>query len=125
MKRQILNAIQDATTLSVGSMQNSIFDLQIIAKFGVLSKARKPSRVRSVYWSLLEPGEVKINTDGAALRNPGKGGADAVFRTSDGEVLVAISVGLPIVTSFSAECSTIIESLEHCSWVEGDSVAAI
>ncbi|KAF6147588.1 hypothetical protein GIB67_035345 [Kingdonia uniflora] len=118
--------------LGVGSMQNCIFDLQIIAKLGVLSKVGKPSRVRSVYWSLPEPGEVKINTDGAALGNPGKGGAGAVFRVSDGEVLGAISVGLPIVTNFIAECSAIIKSLEHCSnmgweiaWVEGDSVAAI
>ncbi|KAF6137594.1 hypothetical protein GIB67_007452 [Kingdonia uniflora] len=132
MKRQILNAIQDTATLSVGSMQNCIFDLQIIAKLGVLSKVRKPSRVRSVYWSLPESGEVKINTDGATLGNQGKGESGAIFRAPDGEVLGAISVELPIVTSFIAECSAIIESLEHCSsmgweiaWVEGDSVAAI
>ncbi|KAF6172162.1 hypothetical protein GIB67_003854 [Kingdonia uniflora] len=132
IKRQILNAIQDAATLSVGGMQNCIFDLQIIAKLGVLSKARKPSRVRSVYWSLPEQGEVKINIDRAALGNPGKGGEGGVFRASDGEVLGAISVGLPIVTTFIAECSAIIESIEHCSsmgweiaWVEGDSMVSI
>ncbi|KAF6157009.1 hypothetical protein GIB67_039770 [Kingdonia uniflora] len=86
MKMRIMSVIQDAATLSAG-----------------------------VYWSLPELGEVKINFDGAVLGNPGKGKAGAVFRASDGEVLGAISVGLPIVTSFIAECSSIIESLEHCS----------
>ncbi|KAF6174396.1 hypothetical protein GIB67_034153 [Kingdonia uniflora] len=132
MKMRIMSTIQDAATLSVGCMHNCTFDLQIIAKLGFLSKVRKPSKVRSMYWSLPELGEVKINSDGAALGNPGKGGAGAVFRASDGEVVGVISVGLPILTSFIAECSAIIESLEHCScmgweisWVEGDSVATI
>ncbi|KAF6165317.1 hypothetical protein GIB67_042733 [Kingdonia uniflora] len=84
MKKKIIGFIKDVAFQSAGCMHNSSFDLQIISNLDVPTKARKPKRVRSVFWSLSEVGEVKVNSDGATLGNPGKGRAGVVFRASDG-----------------------------------------
>ncbi|KAF6158767.1 hypothetical protein GIB67_040281 [Kingdonia uniflora] len=60
--------------------------------------------VFSYFWELPNHGEIKINTDGAARGNPGKGGIGCIFRDSDNKVLGSLSQGLGLVTNYRAEC---------------------
>ncbi|KAF6160216.1 hypothetical protein GIB67_016652 [Kingdonia uniflora] len=75
---------------------------------------------------------IKINTDGAALGNPGKGGIGVVFRSENWDVIGALAGGHGIVVNFFAGCRAILDGMKKCSsfrweiaWVESDSVAAI
>ncbi|KAF6174321.1 hypothetical protein GIB67_040814 [Kingdonia uniflora] len=53
------------------------------------------------------------------MGNPGVGGAGAVFRNHEGEVIGVLVHNLGIVTSFFAECFAIIDGLskaKECGW---------
>ncbi|KAF6158118.1 hypothetical protein GIB67_014912 [Kingdonia uniflora] len=76
--------------------------------------------------------EIKINTDGAARGNPGKGGIGCNFRDSEGKVLGSLVQGLGLVINYTAECKAIIKGVELAAsngwliaWVESDSKSAV
>ncbi|KAF6141403.1 hypothetical protein GIB67_021219 [Kingdonia uniflora] len=77
-------------------------------------------------------GEIKINTDGAARGNPGKGSIGCIFRDSEGEILGSFSQGLGLVSNYTAECKAIIKGVDLAAsngwliaWVESDSKVAV
>ncbi|KAF6134159.1 hypothetical protein GIB67_013556 [Kingdonia uniflora] len=67
--------IQETTFLSKAVMDNNQEDLNIICNLRVPCHPRKDMIVRSYFWALPEVGEIKVNTDGTAKGNPGKGGS--------------------------------------------------
>ncbi|KAF6174720.1 hypothetical protein GIB67_008775 [Kingdonia uniflora] len=87
---------------------------------------------KSCFWELLQKGEVKLNTDGAAQGNLGTGGIGCIFRDCDGKVLDTLAKGLGLVTNYTAKCKVIIQGVKSAAsngwliaWVESDSKAAV
>ncbi|KAF6172062.1 hypothetical protein GIB67_029480 [Kingdonia uniflora] len=77
-------------------------------------------------------GEIKINIDGAARGNPGKGSIGCIFRDSKGKILGSFAQGLGLVSNYTAECKVIIKWVDLVAsngwliaWVESDSKAAV
>ncbi|KAF6166922.1 hypothetical protein GIB67_020151 [Kingdonia uniflora] len=77
-------------------------------------------------------GEIKINTDGAAKGNPGKGGIGCIFCDSNGNVLGTLLKGFGLVTNYMAECEAIIHGVEYAAsfgwliaWIELYSTTAV
>ncbi|KAF6143723.1 hypothetical protein GIB67_030613 [Kingdonia uniflora] len=110
VKRQWLKRIQDCAALST-----SLILL-----------------VKSCYWELPRIGEIKINTDGAAKGNPGKGGIGCIYRDCNGNVLGTLAKGPGLVSNFMAECEAIIHGVEYAAlfgwliaWIESDSTTAV
>ncbi|KAF6155538.1 hypothetical protein GIB67_004532 [Kingdonia uniflora] len=88
--------------------------------------------VKSCFWELPRIGEIKINTDGGAKGNHGKGGIGCISCDCKGKVMVTLSKGLGLVTNFMAECEAIILGVELAaffgwliSWKESDSTMAV
>ncbi|KAF6159579.1 hypothetical protein GIB67_010001, partial [Kingdonia uniflora] len=110
VKRQWLKRIQDCAALST-----SLILL-----------------VKSCYWELPRIGEIKINTDGAAKGNPGKGGIGCIYRDCNGNVLGTLAKGPGLVSNFMDECEAIIHGVEYAAlfgwliaWIESDSTTAV
>ncbi|KAF6169119.1 hypothetical protein GIB67_038616 [Kingdonia uniflora] len=94
-------------------MFNTQIELGILHCLGVDVHASKHPLVKSCYWELPRIGEIKINTDGAAKENPGKGGIGCIYRDCNGNVLGTLSKGLGLVSNFMAECEAIIHGVEY------------
>ncbi|KAF6153978.1 hypothetical protein GIB67_037682, partial [Kingdonia uniflora] len=111
---------------------NSQTDLGILHYLGKAVHASKHPLVKSYFWKLPRIGEIKINTDGAANRNPGKGGIGCIFCDCSGNVMGTLSKVLGLVTNFMAECEAIIHEVEYAAsfgwfiaWIESDSTTAV
>ncbi|KAF6162880.1 hypothetical protein GIB67_021029 [Kingdonia uniflora] len=131
-KRKWYKQLHETTLLSQGCMNNSLADLSILHKIGVLLHSGKQLKVSSNFWELPNHDEIKINTDGAARGNPGKGGIGCIFRDSEGKVLGSLVQGLGLVSNYTAECKTIIKGVKLAAsngwliaWVESDSKSAV
>ncbi|KAF6142159.1 hypothetical protein GIB67_037077, partial [Kingdonia uniflora] len=81
--------------------------------------------VKSCFWEHPRIGKIKINTDGAAKGNPGKGGIGCIFCDCNGNVMGTLSKGLELATNFKAECEAIIHGVEYAAsfgwliaWIE-------
>ncbi|KAF6135091.1 hypothetical protein GIB67_040402 [Kingdonia uniflora] len=128
-----LNAkIYETAMLTRGCMNNSLADLSILHKIGVPLHPRKQLKVASYFWELPNHGEIKINTDGAARGNPGKGGIGCIFRDREGKILGSFVQGLGLVSNYTAECKAIIKGVDLVAsngwliaWVESDSKAEV
>ncbi|KAF6143377.1 hypothetical protein GIB67_001321 [Kingdonia uniflora] len=72
-KRKWIKQIHDTAVLSSGFMFNNQSDLGILHCLGVAVHPCNHPMVKSCFWELPQKGEIKINTDGAARGNPGKG----------------------------------------------------
>ncbi|KAF6141226.1 hypothetical protein GIB67_024310 [Kingdonia uniflora] len=132
IKRQWLKRIQDYAALSTSLMFNTQIELGILHYLGVDVYASKHPLVKSCYWELPRIGEIKINTDGAAKGNPGKGGIGCIYRDCNGNVLGTLAKGLGLVSNFIAECEPIIHGVEYAAsfgwliaWIESDSTTAV
>ncbi|KAF6154879.1 hypothetical protein GIB67_018316 [Kingdonia uniflora] len=89
-------------------------------------------KISSYFWELPNHDEIKININGAAKGNPGKGGIGCIFRDSEGKVLSSLAQGLGLVTNYTAECKAIIKGVELAAsngwliaWVKSDSKSAV
>ncbi|KAF6174510.1 hypothetical protein GIB67_004704 [Kingdonia uniflora] len=132
VKWQWLKRIQDCAALSTSFMFNTQIELGILHCLGVDVHACKHPLVKSCYWELPRIGEIKINTDGAAKGNPGKGGIGCIYRDCNGNVLGTLTKGLGLVSNFIAECEAIIHGVEYAAsfgwliaWIESDSTTAV
>ncbi|KAF6170149.1 hypothetical protein GIB67_038682 [Kingdonia uniflora] len=131
-KRKWYKQLHETALLSQGCMNNSLADLSILHKIGVPLHPGKWLKVFSCFWELPNHDEIKINTDGVARGNPGKGGIGCIFRDSEGKVLDTLTQGLGLVTNYMAECKAIIKEVELTAsngwliaWVESDSKSAV
>ncbi|KAF6148642.1 hypothetical protein GIB67_042601 [Kingdonia uniflora] len=116
----------------LASSQQLPIELGIFHCLGVDVHASKYPLVKSCYWELPRIGEIKINTNGAAKRNPGKGGIGCIYRDCNGNVLGTLAKGLGLVSNFMAECEAIIHGVEYVAsfgwliaWIESDSTTAV
>ncbi|KAF6145199.1 hypothetical protein GIB67_041394 [Kingdonia uniflora] len=132
VKRQWLKWIQDCAALSTSLLFNTQIELGILHCLGVDVHASKHPLVKSCYWELPRIGEIKINTDGAAKGNPGKGGIGCIYRDCNGNVLGTLAKGLRLVSNFIAECEAIIHGVEYAAsfgwliaWIESDFTTAV
>ncbi|KAF6163956.1 hypothetical protein GIB67_041204 [Kingdonia uniflora] len=118
-KRKWLKQIHDSAVLSTGLMFNNHSDLGILHHLGVAVQSSKNPLVKSFFWVLPRIGEIKINTNGAAKGNPGKGGIGCIFHDSNGNVLGTLSKSLGLVTNYMEECEAIIHGVEYAASFEG------
>ncbi|KAF6169563.1 hypothetical protein GIB67_000836 [Kingdonia uniflora] len=120
-----IGAVWGGTNLILLARNNSIFEEQ---SFSLNQEKRK--------WHnqlhLPNHGEIKINTDGAARGNPGKGGIGCIFRESEGKFLGSFAQGLGLVSNNTVECKAIIKGVDLAAsngwpiaWVESDSKSAV
>ncbi|KAF6168093.1 hypothetical protein GIB67_011478, partial [Kingdonia uniflora] len=130
--RKWINQIQDSAVLSTSLMHNNQTDLGILHCLGVAVHSCKHPLVKSCFWELPRIGEIKINSDGAAKGNPGKGGIGCIFRDCNGKVMGTLTKGLGLATNFMVECEAIILGVEHTAsfgWIialiESDSTMAV
>ncbi|KAF6174009.1 hypothetical protein GIB67_039960 [Kingdonia uniflora] len=131
-KRKWINQIQDSTVLSTSLMHINQTDLGILHCLGVVVHSCKHPLLKSCFWELPRIREIKINTDGAAKGNPGKGGIGCIFCDCNSKVMGTLSKGLGLVTNFMAECEAIILGVEHAAslcwliaWKESDSTTIV
>ncbi|KAF6171440.1 hypothetical protein GIB67_031766 [Kingdonia uniflora] len=131
-KRKWLIQIHDSVVLSTGLIFNNQSDLGILHRLGVAVHPNKHPLAKSCFWELPRIGEIKINTDGAAKGNLGKGGIGCIFRDCNGNVLGTLSKGLGLVTNFMAKCEAIIHGVEFAAlfgwlieWIESNSTTAV
>ncbi|KAF6134486.1 hypothetical protein GIB67_003721 [Kingdonia uniflora] len=131
-KQKLNKQLHETIFLSQGYMHNSQSDQSILHSLGVPLHPGNQFVVSSYFGELPNHGEIKINTDGAARENPGKGGIGCIFRDNDNKVLGSLSQGLGLVTNYTAECKAIIQGVELAAsngwliaWVESDSKFAV
>ncbi|KAF6143229.1 hypothetical protein GIB67_039012 [Kingdonia uniflora] len=77
-----------------GRMYNNQSDLGILRSLGVPLHPSKSTVIKSCSWELPRKGEIKINTDGAARGNLGKGGIGCIFKDCKGNVFGTLAKGL-------------------------------
>ncbi|KAF6172407.1 hypothetical protein GIB67_025912 [Kingdonia uniflora] len=131
-KRKWIKQIRETVVLSSGFMYNNQTDMSIVHCLGVAVRPCYHPMVKSYFWELPQKDEIKINTDGAARGNHGKGGIGCIFRNSDGKVLGSLLKGLGLVTNYMAECEAIIHGVDYAAsvgwliaWIELDSTTAV
>lgn len=73
-------AIYEASGIQSGVMHNSILDLMVLNKLGVLGSLTRSLKIILVYWSLNTVGLIKVNTNGVAKSSPGSAGGGGVFK---------------------------------------------
>ncbi|KAF6145553.1 hypothetical protein GIB67_037586 [Kingdonia uniflora] len=123
---------KETAYLSKAVMNNTTKDFSILYCLRVPCHPRQDINVRSCFWNLPEEGEVKINSDGASKGNPGKGGAGVIIRNCRGAIFQTMMVGLGNVTSYMAECMTLVQG-QACAasngweieWLESNSSEAV
>ncbi|KAF6159379.1 hypothetical protein GIB67_032150 [Kingdonia uniflora] len=88
-------------------------DQCILHSLGVPLHPSKHIVVKSCFWEPPQQGEIKINTDGAARGNPGKGGIGCIFRDSD-----AASNGW-LISRIESDSKSTVEAfnLHNIPWV--------
>ncbi|KAF6169567.1 hypothetical protein GIB67_000840 [Kingdonia uniflora] len=131
-KRKWSKLFHDTAFLSKGRMYNNQSNLGILRSLGLPLHPSKSAVIKTCSWELPGKGEIKINTDGAARGNLGKGGIGCIFRDCKGNVLGTLAKGLGLVTNYTAECQAIIHEVASAAsngwliaWVESDSKAAV
>ncbi|KAK3229515.1 hypothetical protein Dsin_001396 [Dipteronia sinensis] len=102
----VWRAVSDANRLEIGCMRNCVDDLLILRLFDLRGRPAKALIIRSVIWSTLALGWIKVNNDGAALSSPGDGGCGGVFRNCRAFVKGCFAVPLGQVFAFEAELLT-------------------
>ncbi|XP_019265527.1 PREDICTED: uncharacterized protein LOC109243087 [Nicotiana attenuata] len=63
-------------------------------------------------WEPPSRGSYKLNTDGAARRNPGIGGSEGVFRNHNGDWILGYMYNIPQTTNTRAEVQALIRGLQ-------------
>ncbi|KAF6151285.1 hypothetical protein GIB67_020607 [Kingdonia uniflora] len=131
-KRKWSKLFHDTAFLSKGRMYSNQSDLGILRSLGVPLHPSKSTLIKSCSWELPRKGKIKINTDGAARGNPGKGGIGCIFRDCKGNVPGTLAKGLGLVTNYTAEYKAIIHGVASAAsngwliaWVESDSKAVV
>ncbi|KAK3193003.1 hypothetical protein Dsin_024313 [Dipteronia sinensis] len=123
----VWRSVYEANRLGINCMRNCVDDLLILHRFGLSGRPGK-TVIRSVVWSPLAPGWIKVNTDGATLGSPGVGGCRGVFQTCRSFVKACFAVPLSQVFAFEAELLTASLAINyawnlgwHRIWLESDS----
>ncbi|OMO62552.1 hypothetical protein COLO4_33037 [Corchorus olitorius] len=83
-------------------------------EFSALAISRPPSQLPTftpVKWFPPKPGWFKLNTDGSALGNPGRGGAGSIIRDHDGNWVIGSYHSLGSVTNTVAELWSLRDGL--------------
>ncbi|KAF6170694.1 hypothetical protein GIB67_015646 [Kingdonia uniflora] len=133
-----IGAIWGGTKLIWHARSKKIFEDHIITldkekrNLGAPLHPSKRTDIKSCSWELPRKGEIKINADGVARGNPGKGGIGYIFKDCKGNVLDTLTKGLGLVTNYTAECQAIINGVASVAsngwlivWMESDSKAAV
>lgn len=69
---------------------------------GISLRPGRATKIKSCRW--LPPiFAIKVNVDGASAGNPGAVGIEAIFRDSNGALLLILSQGIGHVSNFRAE----------------------
>ncbi|KAK3219000.1 hypothetical protein Dsin_012970 [Dipteronia sinensis] len=84
-------------------MQNCMDDLSILYRFGLWGRPYKAPVIKSVVWSPLAPGWIKVNTDGATIGSLGVGGCSGIFWNYKAFVKGCFAILLSQVFAFEAE----------------------
>ncbi|KAF9608249.1 hypothetical protein IFM89_008534 [Coptis chinensis] len=121
-----------AAHLSGGHNYNSEREKMVMNGWGANLRLGRAPQIKECQWLLPPEPHIKINTDGSSLGNPGNSGWGSVFQDHLGRIVLTLSKGLGLSTSYWAECCAILESMEMAVtrdwkqvWVETDSKAAI
>ncbi|KAF9598181.1 hypothetical protein IFM89_025798 [Coptis chinensis] len=93
-------------------MYNGVLDLIILNKLQVKSKGTPLQGIKEVHWYPPWGLVIKCNTDGSVLGIPTRGVAGVVFKNKDLAIMGVLAIGLGEVTSFQAECTTIVYAVE-------------
>ncbi|KAI9157100.1 hypothetical protein LWI28_016974 [Acer negundo] len=96
-------AVSEANCLDIGYMRNCMDDLLILHRFGLQGRLSKASMIKSVIWSPLAPGWIKVHIDGAAMCSPGVGGCGGIFRNYRAFVNGCFAIPLGKVFAFEFE----------------------
>ena len=88
----------------------------------------KAPRVSKVIWRPPSPGQLKVNTDGAAFGCPVHVGCDGVCRTCKGFIKGCFVIPLGVCFAFEGELVVVVHAIEYVQsvcwrrlWLESDS----
>ncbi|KAK3182832.1 hypothetical protein Dsin_030118 [Dipteronia sinensis] len=109
-------------------MRNCVDVLLILRRFDLRGRPASAPVIRSVIWSPLALGWIKVNTDGAALSFTGIGGCGGVFRNCKASVKGCFVIPFNQVFTFDAELLATSMAINfawqngwHWIWLESDS----
>ncbi|KAK9930542.1 hypothetical protein M0R45_027578 [Rubus argutus] len=124
--------LQEINLLSKGTMKNSVDDLCILRRIGILGRPSKAPKIIEVIWQSPSVFQVKINTDGAARGSPGLAGFGGIFRDHLGRVLGCFAGSLGTAYALEAELHAVVHAIHLASlkgwtslWIESDSTLVI
>ena len=113
-------------------MKNSVDDLCILRRIGILGRPSKAPKIIEVRWQTPSIFQVKINTDGAARGSPGVVGFGGIFRDHLGHVLGCFAGSLGIAYALEVELHAVVHAIHLASlkgwnslWIESDSTLVI
>lgn len=108
--------IIEANVLEDGTMSNSIHDLSVLHRLGVLGVPSKAPRVKEVFWLLPCAGWSKVNICGATMGAPSLDGYGGVYHNSRVFVKGWFAFSFDVGFAFEAELWAAIHALEFAQW---------
>ncbi|XP_004309472.1 PREDICTED: putative ribonuclease H protein At1g65750-like [Fragaria vesca subsp. vesca] len=132
VRQLIMGHVKTASKLALGCMSNSLTELRVLKKFGLLCRPHRAPRITEVNWHPPLFGWIKVNTDGAWQKTTGKSGYGGIFRDFHGSFLGAFASNLEILNSVDAEVMAVIQAIELAwvrdwehIWLEVDSIIVL
>ncbi|KAF9606970.1 hypothetical protein IFM89_030268 [Coptis chinensis] len=104
-QRFVHTQVPHASQTSKGYIWGNNYDKEVIKNWGGSGHLGRALKIHECEWLAPAVGIIKINPDGAARGNPGIARLGAIFRDNNGVILMVLSKGLAVTTSYMAECS--------------------
>jgi len=105
-----------------------MIEFRILKHFKVAIHPPNAPQIKEVIWSPPIFNWIKVNTDGAALKNPEKASAGGIFRDKDGLCIGCFAQNLRSMNAYQAELMAAIIAMEiaqskniNTLWLETDS----
>ena len=111
------NGVSKAYYLENGCMRNSISDLLILLRLNIKGRVGKAPKIIEVQWLPLNPGWIKVNTDGSANGSPDPASCSGVFQTYRGFCKGCFSCPIGVAYAFEAELLDIITALDYAKTI--------
>ncbi|KAF5183687.1 hypothetical protein FRX31_026726, partial [Thalictrum thalictroides] len=109
---KIKKAVDFAQTITKKHSFGNQYDQLVFGKLKVKNRNERRQRIVECYWLPPTQGQMKANTDGASLGNPGQAGWGVVYRDHLGAAQGAYIGGLGRASNYEAECTAIVECMD-------------
>jgi ribonuclease HI len=128
----IISKVSLAGNLTSKTAAANIYEFTIMKSCKVNIRPPRAPSIKEIIWAPPLPSWIKINTDGAAIKNPSRAAVGGIFRNSDGACLGGFSQFIGPADALFAELTAAMNAIELAAskgfsnvWLESDSQLVI